>query len=167
MSEYHDHKNLAYIETMSWDLSFGGEHFTAKVKCRTKQIDRVEYKLSRSQALSLNKKDSSIGLGHYKPGELSYRFFTEEACVAQAVKQTLEKWKHLKAIIHGESGTVQPQPIVWCTDSKIQKSVNVISDKMEKLYRENTDPWTTHEKSMDKLCDKWKLLLKKLLGEKQ
>ncbi len=162
--EYFNHKGLAYIDIMSWPLSMGGEHFTAKANCGKGKIDRIEYKLSRSQALSLNKKDSSIGLSSYKVGEKSYRFFTEEDCIAEGVKQCLKKWKHLKAVIHGSSGTVQPQPIVWCVDSKIQKSVNLVSDKMEKLYRGNNDPWMTHEKSMQKLSDKWEKLLKKLLN---
>ncbi len=164
METYYDHKGLAYIETKSWGLVFNGEHFTATAKCRKKRIDRIEYKLSPSQALSLNKKDSSFFEARYKPGEMSYRFFTEEACVAEGVKQCQKKWKHLKAIIHGSTGTVQPQPIVWCVDSKIQKSVNTISDKMEKLYKENRDPWGSHEKTMAKLCDKWQILMEKLLG---
>jgi hypothetical protein len=155
-------KHIAHIETLCWSFSMGGEHYTAKAECGDESIDKIEYNLSRSQALSLNKKDSSLGISQYKVGEKSYRFFEEKEAVVKGVEACLGKWKELKIIIHGSSATAQPQPVVWCVDGKIKNGINKLSDKMKKLYKEHRDPWTSHEKTMDRLCDKWNELLEKL-----
>jgi hypothetical protein len=155
--------HIAHIETISWCYSMGGEHYTATAYCGKDRINKIEYTLSRSQALALNKKDDSIGIAHHRVGEKSCRFFEESEAIAKGTEACREKWKGLKIIIHGYKSTCQPQPVVWCVDDKIKARINKLSDKMEKLYKDHRDPWSSHEKVMDILCEKWNALMKELV----
>lgn len=156
-------KYVAYIQLTNWGFALGGEHYTVTIKCEKNSIDQLHYKLSRSEALLLNKKDGGSLFGsRYMVGEGCSRFFTKEKAIRHGIQASREKWKKLKIIIEGKSGTVQPQEIVWCVDEKIMKGANLLFDAMELLYNKYRDPWLTHEKMMEKINDKWEILLVRL-----
>ncbi len=162
MVKPYDSNRVVYLNIMAWAFAIGGEHFTGSLKCADDSISTVEYLLSRSQALSLNKKDA-ISLTRYKPGEKCYRFFSKKDLIKIAIKVALDKWKNIRLIIEGQTGVIQPQLTIWCIDIKQKKEMNVLFEKTEMLYKKHKDPWTICESRMQKICDKWELKLKNLI----
>lgn len=160
-------KYIAYIKLTSWAYAIGGEHFSVRAYCGKNIIDTIDYKLSRSQTLSLNRKDEyHFPNGRYRVGEKCNRFFTEKQAIAEGIKACKKKWKKLKIIIQGGKGIAQPQQTIWCNDNKTKNALNILYDAMEILYKKNNDPWTSYKRMMQKINDKWEGLLCKYLTRK-
>lgn len=157
-------KYIAYVSLTSWAYCIGGQHFTAKAYCGNDSIDNIDYKLSRSQTLSLNRKDDYyFPDGRYKVGERCDRFFTEEQAIVEGIRACRKKWKTLKVIIQGDRAVAQPQQIAWCPNDKNKNGLNVLYEAMELLYEKNNGPWTNHRRTMQKICDRWETLMEKAI----
>ena len=153
----------AYLTISSYrGLSFGAQHYYGTItfhvyRVGEKRLD-VQKKLSKQEAIALNKKDGySGGYTSHHPGELTTRFDTEQSLVKYAqtlFSDTVQKqYPKIHFLVQGRTGIIEPQLVIAGDMCKEVTRINELAERLEGLHDDGG--WDEHRSRMDKICDEW------------
>lgn len=164
---------IYYLEITSWNgISAGATHYYGKIKDggdynlnESPEDIILNFKLDKYSVEKLNKKEEFLYAkdfrSHYKIGDISKRFDSEEDVKLAAIKYFNENLSNDKAIlIHGRSSVYEAQEILIHNLAN-KKQVSIIK-KINKLAVENDkldyDKSIKEKKRKTKINNSWEIL---------
>ena len=125
---------IVYIDIITYEMCFNGKHFYGKLDTRYSDGDqdvRLRHKLSQKEASYLNKKDSCRG--QFKNGDLTERFPTEKALLAEAKKVWRDEFPKGVLLINGSSSSGSVEHAIDGPDRASVDRINALADEADKL----------------------------------
>lgn len=155
--------NAAWLTIGSWiGIGLGAEHYYGTITLRRSWGKKgnkewqVQKKLTKSEAIELNKKEGTSSFFRYKPGMLTERFNTEAEMVEYAIalfrEKVQKKYPDVKYLVLGTTGVIDPQPIIVGDGSKEVTMVNNFAARAEKIG------YFDSPKEMEEINKRWEKL---------
>ena len=161
------------VTITDWGRFHNGEHFNARLTYTHPETgkycsDDIDHELTRREAKLLNRKDRdgmTAGLFHWKAGDRSIRFFSEEDAIAAAAARA-ESLGFLDLVTDQD---VQPGRVLYCRDPSLGPQLRWIGAVFHHLWANHglRDVWEAYPEATELLESAWRDLLETLRSRGQ
>ena len=133
-----------YLHIMYWDI---GEHFYGNLRRDGEPTKELKHPLTATEAARLNRRDKDGP--RWEKGEEACQFFSKDHVKKGAIKRYKEMFPSAIILVHGSSGTFDPQTILDGPE-EFMDTINELVFRAEEI-----GGWDGDEIEMQHIVDEW------------